>query len=323
MLYKHTSIICSSTEKKPREGFNGSSLNRANTNVNGDYQEKLKAEWVGEIDFNLNTGEAKQTLECKVVHPRKIQRLRNYNLSDRTKGKIKQKLYAWFFGSVWKKKGNPYATHFLFYTFTFTGKISHEDAKKCLNLYMTKVRKLYGKFDYLWVAEVQDGKRNGYKHCTGNIHYHMIVNRYFPFKKLNRMWCESQMKYGLKGKNDKGDWYNPLQCSRDDKGNVRFIRTVRGLDNYITKYITKNDDIVISGTWHCSHSISQIFTGRYSPYDAVDNLCQIFETDCIDDIHAKTYYNKYNWIIPVTHINKFYVQLLIPLYRENTKYLLN
>jgi hypothetical protein len=70
------------------------------------------------------------------------------------------------------------------------------------------------KFRYVWAAELQ---------TNGNIHFHMLVNKYFPASYLRKLWS-----YGAV--------------------NVKHVRDANHAANYISKYISKSvDGDIING----------------------------------------------------------------------------
>lgn len=78
------------------------------------------------------------------------------------------------------------------------------------------------KFRYLWTAELQS---------NGNIHFHMLLNKYFPIKWLSALWCMGTNAVDVKKLNDS------VHAS-----------------NYITKYVTKDEESIIRGN---RYNISQ------------------------------------------------------------------
>lgn len=183
-------------------------------------------------------------------------------MSVRTKSKIKAKIKAWYISNFMAYHKNSARVKFNFITLTLTKENQpHELAYKILNNFLTDMRKSYGKFSYLWVAELQAGKRNGYVKKTNNIHFHMFVDRYFDVQVINDMWCKALRAYGMPSVSlqwsDKNQ--NPLDLEPVDN--------LKKLMSYMSKYITKAEDKISTRLWACSKNISQMATGISALFD--------------------------------------------------------
>jgi hypothetical protein len=84
---------------------------------------------------------------------------------------------------------------------------------------------------------------------------------------------------------------------------VRVVNSnnIKGVGNYITKYITKNTDQYRCMVWNCSRKISQLYTDFYSDQDFLNQLEKLQEADQLGgkiktykqehcDIHLIGYY---------------------------------
>jgi hypothetical protein len=193
-------------------------------------------------------------------------------MSRRTKSKIRDKVSAWYFTNVRKANGNMSRVHFNMITLTLTEKTrDHKKVYECLNHFFTLMRKMWGKFNYLWVAEIQDGKRNNYKHATGNLHFHIIVDRYFQVGLVNKMWLKCLGTAGWKTTKIRE---NP-ETKKEEVVNlnpvdIKSIGSIGVVKNYITKYVTKNETkLAVSDKgsshqiWNCSQTISRLAIGMY------------------------------------------------------------
>ncbi len=175
-------------------------------------------------------------------------------LSARSRGKVKDKCTAFFRSSPQNRS---------FVTLTFISPISDSTGVMVLNKFLTALRSEFSDFKFLWVAERQD---------NGNIHFHMIVNRRLPVARFNPLWVLQQYNAGLVGKNKEGNEISKeeiLQRIKDrtvgkvlNPFDIKKVTTIGGLSGYLTKYITKQkkDQGFECLTWHCSRSVSRLFT---------------------------------------------------------------
>lgn len=189
---------------------------------------------------------------------RSKQQLEGKTMSRRTKTKIKEKIFA-----IYESSKND----FFFLTLTFIEQVPDTKAVKILNNFLTATKKRYGNFNYIWVAERQK---------TGNIHFHIILDKRFDVLQTNALWVMQQINAGLYHKNiiklmrvNKSGinkiyksgaigykaiqkYFNPLDVIQ--------VKTIDGLSMYLTNYITKNDTKMTCSVWHCNRNVSRLFT---------------------------------------------------------------
>lgn len=150
-----------------------------------------------------------------------------------------------------------------FITLTLPAEQMHSDnviKSKCLNSILIELKKYHKVKNYVWRAEKQK---------NGNIHFHIIVDKFIPWSKLRDRWNriieklgyitayrESMLSWhkgGFKIRTDllkkweyrkqikayetgsKNDWNSP------NTTDVHSIKKVINLKNYISKYLTKNE----------------------------------------------------------------------------------
>ena len=151
-----------------------------------------------------------------------------------------------------------------FVTLTLPSEQIHPDnviKSKCLNSLLIELKKYHKVKNYIWRAEKQK---------NGNIHFHILVDKFIPWSKLRDRWNriieklgyvtayrESMLQFhkgGFQVRQDllkywsfkkqiqayktgsKNDWNSP------NSTDVHSIRKVINLKGYITKYMTKNED---------------------------------------------------------------------------------
>lgn len=149
--------------------------------------------------------------------------------------------------------------HMSFNTISFPIGFSDDDAFKCFNVFLTRCRKKAGLKNYLWVSERQK---------NGTIHFHMITTEYMPIKQINSFMAVCLSKYfdAYKGTEAFARYATKEEFQAKYNGvdveSVRNCERNKGkLANYITKYISKENTITFSRlVWHCSRSVSALFT---------------------------------------------------------------
>jgi hypothetical protein len=181
-----------------------------------------------------------------------------YQLSPRSRGKIKDKATAFFRACPGER---------VFCTLTFIAAVDDQTGVAILNKFLTSLRKEFTTLQYLWVAERQT-KNIDY---PNNIHFHIIMNKRISIRRYNALWVMQQYNAGLRGQNKYGEQViksKVEQAYRDgsvhklfNPVDVKRVRSIAGLSAYLTKYITKQQDSFFAcSPWHCSRGVSKLFT---------------------------------------------------------------
>lgn len=245
------------SECATKQYFQGSSLLRKKGVENKAEIVQAEAKSLNEY---LVQCRAKQSI-AKVRRLNKLSKskcLEDKGLSRRTRLKITEKMMAIYAASPKK---------FSLQTLTMIAPTDDRTAVKCLNKYLTVLRKKNA-FNYIWVAE---------KQANGNIHFHMVCDTKFSIAEINSLWITQQMNSGIINVQSRAKLYldygvtfqqlhsagivgwqqaqqylNPVDVSN--------VNTMEYLSAYLTKYITKNETKLSCAMWHCSRNISRLFT---------------------------------------------------------------
>ena len=118
-------------------------------------------------------------------------------------------------------------------TYGDTSLSGHRDSKKDLDRFLKTIRryckKHYGEFQYVWVAEIQEGRL--YKTGESVIHYHLLTPHYVPKKLVNK------------------GWNNAVNNPRKDKGLITetlypHVMSCYNGGAYIAKYCQKEGHLI-------------------------------------------------------------------------------
>lgn len=211
---------------------------------------------------------------CRYKTPVRIKK------NERTinKSKVKGKMFALFNLTCSKK-------FMAFYSISFPAGTTDSQAFECLNAWLTALRKRFNLQNYVWVTERQKNE---------TIHFHMLTNNYMPILSINRVMgiiinnktLDGSMSWGspklytrkkmVHGKqiieqvmsNPCLDNYNGIDVDSifDSKRHKKTGKNLnpsqirQWITAYVTKYVTKNNEKFEHLCWHCSRSISQLFT---------------------------------------------------------------
>ena len=182
------------------------------------------------------------------------------------KSKVKGKMYALFNLRQSKK-------FIAFYSVSFPLNSSDDSCFECWNSWLTYLRKKCGLTHYIWISERQK---------NGTLHYHMLTNNYMPILATNRAMAiiiDNKVKEGYMNWLDSSlDRYNgvDVDCifnSKRHKKTGSYVNPSQVRDwvaKYVTKYVTKNNESFKHLCWHCSHSVSELFTSRIELFENRD-----------------------------------------------------
>jgi len=120
----------------------------------------------------------------------------NGYLSDATKRTIKKRLDNWLLSLKYTNGlKNPLTVdssivYPTFVTLTLPSKQIHTDQKiknECLDPFIEYLRKTFAVTAYFWRAESQ---------LNGNIHFHILIDKYVPFGEIRRKWNKTANRLG-------------------------------------------------------------------------------------------------------------------------------
>lgn len=158
--------------------------------------------------------------------------------------------------------GRNFKFRIAFVTLTLPSQQVHSDNKiksLCLNSFLIEIKKFYKVKNYIWRAEKQE---------NGNLHFHIILDKFIPWSELRNRWNriinkfgyvdryrdnmqawhkggfqvrkellkywskEKQLKAFKRGKTT--NWDNP------NSTDVHSIKNIHNIKYYLSKYLTKN-----------------------------------------------------------------------------------
>lgn len=153
-------------------------------------------------------------------------------ISEKTRKDLRKKLNVYFeamysVGQAYRKKHNIFHA---IVTLTLPVKQFHSDneiKRSCLARFVERVKYMYDVRFYYWVAE---------KQINGNIHFHLLIDRFIPHEKVRGYWNDLLDKLGyIRMFEEKHGHANP------NSTDIQAIRSLAKSSDYVTKYTTKLD----------------------------------------------------------------------------------
>ena len=210
----------------------------------------------------------------------KVKPLRS--LSANSKRKIRKKLIC--FARCYKKLS--------FVTLTFLNTVTDEQAVNILRKFIDNVKKRSENFQYIWVAERQT-KNDTFK---GNIHFHMITNKYWKIEKWWNYWLDLQMKNGIAPRDKDFKPSSAFDVRELNSNNIRSIAS------YVTKYVTKNNDKFKCQVWNCSRQVSELYTDFYTDNNFVDEFKKL--DSVLKEFEVKDFINRPILNVKMINLNR-------------------
>lgn len=130
-------------------------------------------------------------------------------------------------------------------------------------------------FSYVWRAERQG---------NGNLHFHLITNRYIHFKDLRDSWNKRLEPFGFINAFEKANGHRYPNST-----DVHAVKAIRNLGAYIAKYMSKTSespDTIQGKVWDCSTNLKQKDQCAF-PMSAAD-------LDSFDRIFTSMPYDSFN-----------------------------
>jgi len=203
------------------------------------------------------------------------------NLEDRKhKGKISikarkriEQAISWLLETTPRKRFFSKARNKHFYfkvnfiTLTLASKQVHSDntiKKELLNQFLTEIRTQFKVKNYLWRAEAQK---------NGNIHFHILADKYIHYTEVRAKWNRIQEKLGyIERYTDQTGKTDPPSTE------IKSIKHVKNLPRYLSKYCTKESVYrkIEGKQWGLSHSLSKLKSAVIVPsFAMLDELKEI------------------------------------------------
>lgn len=196
--------------------------------------------------IDLKTKKPKKTKEPKEKKPKS---LKNFRIN---KKEVTQRINA--LSALKISKNNLF-----FGTISFPINFPDTSAIKVLNSWLTTVRLKTDYFNYVWVSERQK---------NGTLHYHIIFNKFLNVRLYNYIIAKA---IDVEIKNNNLSWSN----SSKEKYNgldIRKIFNLKSITAYVTKYVSKSNDIFNSRAWGMDHTTANLFISSIAPFDSqIDN----------------------------------------------------
>lgn len=156
------------------------------------------------------------------------------NLSDQAKRKMTKSIkYLIYTASEKVAYNNKTQSKFKFkvnmVTLTLSSQQVHSDQtikSKCLNQLLIELKQFYNVKNYVWKSEYQK---------NGNIHFHILTDKFIPWSELQNRWNRIQNKLGYVDRIE----FIPKK-KQPNSTDVHSLQKIANIASYCTKYMVKD-----------------------------------------------------------------------------------
>jgi len=154
-------------------------------------------------------------------------------ISPATARSVRKKLDAWFEAiqvnaDHYRGRFNPKHSKLTFATLTLPADQVHDDneiKRKCLMPFLQQITRIKGVQEYFWKAEPQE---------SGNIHFHILLDRFVPKVDLDALWFAPMNRLGYIDRYAAAHGPGmPPMC------NIKVCPNDTSLISYVMKYVSK------------------------------------------------------------------------------------
>lgn len=203
--------------------------------------------------YNTDSGEQS---EMQDVNSKFLNSVRKANgiLSQNAKRKMSRSIEYLVMMATPKKvheklTGKIVSFRVAFLTLTLPSTQIHSDSKiinKCLNQFIIECKKYHGLRNYVWRAEKQK---------NGNIHFHILLDRFIPWWEARNRWNRILNKLGYVDRFQEKHGH-----STPNSTDIHSTRKIKNIRLYLLKYMAKNENQhpQTGRIWSCNQELSNI-----------------------------------------------------------------
>jgi hypothetical protein len=136
-----------------------------------------------------------------------------------------------------------------FCTLTLSASQIHCDKtikRECLNHFLIYLKRKTGLQNYIWISEKQK---------NGNLHFHLIFDRFIHHELIREIWNKAQEKLGYISRFEKENGHRNAPSE-----NITALKNINNPSAYLIKYISKGSDGVFQcgRMWNCSDKLKNV-----------------------------------------------------------------
>lgn len=244
-------------------------------NIIRDYPVSFRYQVRGTKILRYMSSDYKTTKQYATIEKINSEKKKNYTgkMSKAAQRRVSKKVLCWYTGCEEYNKGLKIKLEkdkkkLVFVTLTLSSTQFTSDLevkKQLLKPFVRYLREKEGCRNWLYKCERQK---------NGNIHFHIVIDKYIPKEDIREVWNNLQEKEGYLSEYQ--EKYGKLEAPSTE---IRLVRNQAQCERYIAKYIAKDDeDATIEGAvWSSSVSVATLeffsFAENEETTEALNDAC--------------------------------------------------
>jgi len=214
-------------------------------------------------------------------------------MSKKQKKSIATIINNWVTSVVWFMKSNhihkaKIGYYLSFCTLTLSANQLHCDKlikRECLNTFLIYIKRKYRVKNYIWISEKQQ---------NGNIHFHIILDRFIHHSHIRNTWNFAQQKLGYISRFEQKHGHNDPNST-----DIKSLKSINNPSAYLIKYLSKSDknQFQCGRMWNCSERLKQIETFTTVVDNNINQILSKFEKENPRKIYKSEFFH-------VLHVDK-------------------
>lgn len=244
-------------------------------NIIRDYPVSFRYQVRGTKILRYMSADYKTTKQYATIEKINSEKKKNYTgkMSKAAQRRVSKKVLCWYTGceaynSGYKIRLERDKKKLVFITLTLSSTQFTSDLevkKQLLKPFTRYLREKKGCRNWLYKCERQK---------NGNIHFHLVIDRYIPKEDIREVWNYLQEKEGYLSEYQAK--YGKLEAPSTE---IRLVRNQAQCERYIAKYIAKDDDeaTIEGAVWSSSVSVATLeffsFAENEETTEAINDAC--------------------------------------------------
>jgi len=208
-------------------------------------------------------------------------------MSKKQKKSISQIINTWVCSVIHMMRHNKIAKskigyHLTFCTLTLSANQIHCDKlikREILNTFLIYLKRKSNLQNYIWISEKQK---------NGNIHFHLILDRYVHYSHIREIWNFAQEKLGYISEFERVNGHrNP------NSTDIKALKNINNPSAYLIKYISKGSDGLFQcgRMWNCSKKLNEIEPFTCLVDAETDDMLRKFQKEHPSKVYTKEYFS--------------------------------
>lgn len=154
--------------------------------------------------------------------------------------------------------------------------------RNMLNSFLRTIKEKHNVTSYLYCSEAQK---------NGNIHFHIIINKFINYLTVRGIWNSIQKSYGYME-----DYYNEHKTYDANSTDIHSLTSINHIEAYLIKYFTKDQNRrkIYGHLWGCSDNLRKLEMFELVVEDEIIELLNYIFINRKKDVYCSEYFNVFS-----------------------------